>query len=254
MDITLAIDEFKVVKSDEERELIREANLMHEKLLWAAPMVVRQGRSVKDINNDLLHMSIEMGSGGHFIHLFMMCGGMDEPMHPPMDARREAWPGRVLNRGDRAFLLLETNGIGGHYTAIGRWVCLGEPSESFARTWDMAVRAQKNAGRLMVPGKTFRQVADENRKFIEGCGFETNDQNYLHSLGYVYGERPYLNDVSENCPIREGMCYIAHPIIRRYYPELGPGVKDDCFALDTYHITANGGVRANAFPQELIVV
>lgn len=129
---------------------------------------------------------------------------------------------------------------------------LGQPSEDMKKYWDMAVKAQKNAARMMKPGVTVRMISDENKKYIESCGFITNDQNYLHSLGFQYGEQPYLNAPSENTPLQTGMHYIAHPVIQRPYK--GTTEMDGIFALDTYYVTENGGVRANDFPQDLIIL
>ena len=63
-----------------------------------------------------------------------------------------------------------------------------------------------------------------------------------------------MNAPSETVPLREGMHYIAHPVIQRSYPGFDPAQEDGIFALDTYWVTKDGGVRANDFPQELIVL
>ncbi|MDO5422110.1 MAG: M24 family metallopeptidase [Eubacteriales bacterium] len=250
-DIGLELDAVRVVKSEEETYLIRQVNKMNEKLMAAARTIVRPGRSLKEITDEFQYLAMRLGSGGHFVHVFCVnCGPQDEPS--PDGMKRQPYPGFVLRQGDKIFILIETNGPGGHYSALGRYCILGEPSPEMKKYWDMAVKAQKNAAKMMKPGVSVREIADKNREYITSCGFLTNDQNYLHSLGFQYGEQPYLNAPSEHTPLRAGMHYIAHPVIQRPYP--GTDAMDGIFALDTYFVTEEGGVRANDFPQELIVL
>lgn len=250
-DIGLALDAVRVIKGPEEQYLIRQVNKMNEKLMASAGTVIRPGRSLKEITDEFQYMAMKLGSGGHFVHVFCLnCGPQDELSLDGM--ARRPYPGLTLKYGDKVFVLIETNGPGGHYSALGRYCILGKPSEDMKKYWDMAVKAQQNAARMMRPGMTVRMIADENKKYIEKCGFITNNQNYLHSLGFQYGEQPYLNAPSENTPLQAGMHYIAHPVIQRSYP--GTDEKDGIFALDTYYVTEEGGVRANEFPQELIIL
>lgn len=252
-DMGMALDSVRVVKSKEEQFLIRQVNHMNEKLMAAVPQVVRPGRTLKEITDEMQYMAMCLGSGGHFVHVFCLnCGPQDAPSVDTME--RMPYPGYRVCQGDKLFMLIETNGPGGHYSALGRYCILGEPSLEMIKYWDMAVKAQRNAARMMKPGVTLREIADANRLYIEGCGFKTNEQNYLHSLGFQYGEQPYLNAPSENVPLRAGMHYIAHPVIQRSYPGWDAALEDGIFALDTYWITEGGGVRANDFPQELIIL
>ena len=250
-DIGLALDAVRVIKGEEEQYLIRQVNRMNEKLMASVGTVIRPGRSLKEVTDELQYMAMKLGSGGHFVHVFCLnCGPQDELS--PDGMGRRPYPGLSLQYGDKVFVLIETNGPGGHYSALGRYCILGQPSEEMKKYWDMAVKAQKNAAKMLKPGVTVRQISDENKKYIETCGFVTNDQNYLHSLGFQYGEQPYLNAPSENTPLQAGMHYIAHPVIMR--PYAGTEKRDGIFALDTYYVTEKGGVRANEFPQDLIIL
>lgn len=250
-DIGLALDAVRVIKGPEEQYLIQQVNKMNEKLMSSVGVVIRPGRPLKEVTDELQYMAMKLGSGGHFVHVFCLnCGPQDE-ISPDGMGRRD-YPGLTLRYGDKVFVLIETNGPGGHYSALGRYCILGQPSEDMKKYWDMAVKAQKNAARMMKPGVTVRMISDENKKYIESCGFITNDQNYLHSLGFQYGEQPYLNAPSENTPLQAGMHYIAHPVIQRPYK--GTTEMDGIFALDTYYVTESGGVRANDFPQDLIIL
>ncbi len=249
-DMGILLDEVRAVKSGVERELIEQTNIMNEKLMSAAAQVIREGRTVKEVTDEMQYMAMNLGSGGHFVHVFCChVGPQDKPDIDTMG--RLPFPGYTLKHNDKVFMLIETNGPGGHYSALGRFFILGRASEETKKYWEMAVAAQQNAARLMKPGVSVRQIADENYRYItEECGFLTNHQNYLHGLGFQYGEQPYLNAPSENVPLREGMHYIAHPVIRRTYP--GTDAEDGYFALDTYYVTKAGGVRANSFPQIII--
>lgn len=249
-DMGIPLDAVRVIKSEEERYLINQTNVMNEKLMAAARQVIREGRSIKEITDEMQYLAMQLGSGGHFVHVFCLnVGPQDKPGIDTMG--RLEFPGYRLEHNDKAFMLIETNGPGGYYSALGRYFVMGKASDDLKKHWNMAVKAQQNAGRLMKPGTSVREIFNENYKFItEECGFKTNHQNYLHSLGFQYGEQPYLNAPSETVPLQAGMHYIAHPVIQRAYPDTKE--EDGIFALDTYYVTENGGVRANQFPQEIM--
>jgi Xaa-Pro aminopeptidase len=152
-------------------------------------------------------------------------------------------------------MLLEANGIGGHFTALGRNFCLGEPDALAVKYWELCLKMQDFAAERLKPGAVIKEIFDENVKYIESLGHRTNMQNYLHSLGYVLGEKPYLHDPSETIPLRENMVYLNHPHVRiDRGADTGKVVYDDFYAIDTYRVTKEGGVRQNKIPRELIVI
>lgn len=254
-DITLAIDPVKVTKSPEEMELIRNAVVLHEKVMAALPAIIRPGRTMQQVNAETRYLCHELGSGGAVCLNFAIQFGDDREGPLMHHSGMVPYPERTLRKGDRIFMLLESNGIGGHFTALGRNFCLGEPTEQILTFWELALKMQDFAAERLKPGVTVKEIFDANVEYIHSLGYETNMQNYLHSLGYVFGERPYLHDVSENIPLRENMVYLNHPHVRiDRGADTGKSFYDDLYAIDTYLVTKEGGVRQNRVPREIIVI
>jgi len=255
VDITLAIDPVKATKSPEELRLIRNAIVLHEKVMAALPSIIRPGRTIQEINNDTAYLAHQLGSGGGVCLLFALQFGKDEAGPITTHSQIVDYPERRVERGDRVFMLLESNGIGGHFTAMGRNFILGEPSAETRRYWDLALKMQDFAAGMLRPGTCVKEIFDANIRYIESLGHKTNMQNYLHSLGYVFGERPYLHDPSETIPLRENMVYLNHPHVRiDRGGDTGRVAYDDLYAIDTYLVTPEGGKRQNAVPRELIII
>ncbi len=254
-DITLSIDPVKVTKSPEEMELIRNSVTLHEKVAAALPAIIRPGRTMQQVNAETRYLCHELGSGGAVCLNFAIQFGDDDEGPLMHHSGMVPYPERALRKGDRIFMLLESNGIGGHFTALGRNYCLGEPKAEIVKFWELALKMQDFAAERLKPGVTVKEIFDANVAYIHSLGYETNRQNYLHSLGYVFGERPYLHDISETIPLRENMVYLNHPHVRiDRGADTGKSFYDDLYAIDTYLVTKEGGVRQNKVPRELIVI
>lgn len=255
IDITSALDAVKGVKSPEEMELIRNAVVIHEKVLEALPSIIRPGRTVRQINIETRYLMHQLGSGTEECLAFALQFGNDRKGPLTHHSGLCVYPERALEKGDRIFMLLECNGIGGHFTALGRNFCLGEPDAETVKYWELCLKMQDFAAERLKPGAVIKNIFDENVKYIESLGYQTNRQNYLHSLGYVLGEKPYLHDPSETIPLRENMVYLNHPHVRiDRGADTGKVVYDDLYAIDTYRVTPKGGVRQNKIPRELIII
>ena len=255
VDITLALDPVKVTKSPEEMLLIRNAVVLHEKVMAALPSIIRPGRTLQQINLDTRHLADQLGSGNAVCLNFALQFGDDRKVPLGHHSGYIEYPERVVAKGDRIFMLMESNGIGGHFTAIGRNFCLGTPPDEIFEYWELALKMQDFAASRLKPGVCVKEIFDANVEFIESLGHKTNLQNYLHSLGYVFGERPYLFDISETIPLRENMVYLNHPHVRiDRGAETGKIIYDDLYAIDTYLVTKEGGVRQNNVARELFII
>ena len=105
----------------------------------------------------------------------------------------------------------------------------------------------------MKPGVNVREICDSTTAFIRALGHDTIEKNYLHSLGYCLGEKPFLLDRTETIPLHADMVYIVHPYVK--FPCTPSGVQYDAMCpVDTYRVTPNGGERQNAYPRELFAL
>ena len=86
LDMGMALDAVRVIKSEEERFLIRQVNHMNEKLMAAVPSVIRPGRTLKSVTDEMQYLAMRLGSGGHFVHVFCLnCGPQDAPSVDTME-------------------------------------------------------------------------------------------------------------------------------------------------------------------------
>ena len=250
VDVTLPLTVARAAKSEEDLRCIALANRVHEQAMLAMPQVIRVGRTFRDVSNDITELLCSLGSGNALIHAFLICVG---PMDGPADMRAFfPAPGRVFEPGDRMQVLMETNGPGGHVTAIGRFFCLGEPTESWQKLVDMCIRAQDFAVSMLKPGERLTNIVRQTRRFIEGCGWETNDQCFMHGMGYHMYEQYAINDMTEDVPLCDGAFLHAHPVIKRRYP--GMDWVEPFHHLDAYLVGPEGGVCTNHVPRKLFVL
>ena len=240
------------VKSEEELTFMHEADKLNEKVLYAAASLLRPGRTIQDVVKQMVGIAIDLGSDCYQVHECAFAMGMDGAEEQPPEGRR-TYPGEVIRTGQRFMVISETNGVGGIHTAIGRPFVVGqEPCERTQKAWQAFLKAQDNACRLMKTGARLQDVYNENYRFINQLGYQTNVQQYIHGIGYCYAERPYLHD-RRDCgtsfmPLRRNTTVICHPIIINPYVQEGP-----LFGVDTVLIGDDKAVITNRFPRQIIV-
>lgn len=254
-DITAELDPVKATKSREELELIEASVEVHEKVMGALPAIIRPGRTVMEVDREMRHLCRELGSGnGECLSLSLQAGS---GFCGAVPYREGFWPypDNRLKKGDQISVLLETNGPGGHFSAIGRHFSLGSPPGEDFYYWELALKMQDFAAERLKPGVSVKEIYDANAEYISSLGGRTVPRNYLHSLGYCFGEKPFLFDKTETIPLRENMVYIVHPYVvftRKSHP--GFSGEDEMYAVDTYRVTPEGGERQNKVPREIFIL
>ena len=250
VDITLEAAVEKAVKSTEEIRSIRSANLAHEKAMGAMRYYLRQGRTFHEVSCDVAHVLGEQGAGNGLMHAFLInVGRQDEPSSLQAFT---PYPGYRFAYGDRLMVLMETNGAGNHCTAVGRFFSIGEPSEDFRKATEACSEAQDFAASRMKPGVTLTEIVRDTRRFIESHGWETNEQCFMHSMGYHMYEQYAVDDITANVPLRENVFLHCHPVIRRHFP--GTGRTELMHQLNPYLVGREGGVLMNRAPREIQIV
>ena len=254
VDLTKQIAVKKVVKSAEEIVAIHVSNGIHERIMQAMPQVLRQGRTVFDIQNEITDMLHQLGSGNTLVHHWIIMPG-DQTGESDPGVTMERYPGYRLKAGDRAMVLLESNGPGGHHVAIARHFTLGPACETYRKIVDVAARAQAYAASQMKPGETLRAIAGRTRAVIEGEGYVTCDQNFMHGLGLTYFEPFSLNHWSESLPLPENTFLHAHPIVRTFLKDVsGRSYRYESFVLDTFLVRQEGGLRTTTLPHDIVEI
>lgn len=252
VDVSPEMHVLSAIKSQEELEYMQEADKLNEKVLYAAASLLRPGRTIQDVIKQMVGVAMDLGSDLYQVHECAFAMGMDGVLDQP-PPEKSNYPGEVIRTGQRYMVISETNGIGGIHTAIGRPFVVGqEPCEQTQKAWNTFLMAQDNACRMMKTGAKLQDIYDENYRFINKMGYQTNVQQYIHGIGYCYAERPYLHD-RRDCgtsfmPLRKNTTVICHPIIINAYAHEGP-----LFGVDTVLIGDDGSSITNRFPREIIV-
>jgi Xaa-Pro aminopeptidase len=238
-DATDLIDSIKVIKSDEEINLIRETTRMQDDLFEYALTCVRPGRKVTDIQLDVIRRGYEMGGK----NVMIMAGSAP--------AGSAAWIGgsdvnRIIEDGDQFIMLIENEGPAGFWGELARIICLGKISPELEEHFSLAQQAQKVSLDLMKPGVSPRVPFDANNEFLRSHGYPEQNALYGHGQGYDIAERPGL-DPYEKMPIQERMNIAVHPIIM--------SEKAAGWVCENYIVSASGDhERLHKTPQKIFVI
>jgi Xaa-Pro aminopeptidase len=252
VDITQAINAAKAVKSDNELEVIAEIAKQHDKVFNNIASILNAGVLEPQIVNRVRYLAYRAGSYGFswfsnvLIDMSSTPDGKDEALDIP------DYPGRALNDGDRINIRMQAIGMSGYFGSIGRCWILGTPSEQTVKCWKTAVEAQHYAASLMVPGATLKDIHTATDKWIKAKGFNAPIDNYIHGIGYVPVERPFLNDKSESIVLKEEMVFSIHPSIGQ--SKLGEPQKAAYVCDDMYIVCKDDAKRLTKFTQDLIAL
>ena len=243
-------------KSEFELELVRESMKMHDRIHAAVPAILRVGRTMKEVSDDIRSLVLQNGSSGEDMCLMILTHDLDGRSNE----ESAVVPGKKFTRSDIVEVLLETNGPGGYYTVVMREYALGTPSDEFLARYEIAKSANLLAGKLMYEGNTLRKIADQVNDFIQSTGYTTDNCCYLHSMGYDLGEMPILRDAtnpfdsekpSEVLPLHSGMVSLAHPHVG-FRTSQAYNRHDMMRIVETWQVTRRGGIRLSKTPTDII--
>src|SRR5271163_3541625 len=140
------VDRIKVIKSAEERELVRRAAAMQDGAMRTAFAAVEPGMRDRDIAAVAQCYSQRHGSE----HGIYLCASMP-PDQPAQFAARH-YQNRVIKEGDVITLLVEDAGPGGMYTELGRTCVVGKASAQIKDEFAFTLDARKFNLGLLKPG------------------------------------------------------------------------------------------------------
>ena len=76
----------------------------------------------------------------------------------------------------------------------------------------------------------------------------------MHGLGAFFYDQYSLEDYTDELPLQEGLMLHCHPLIYRYFPHLGPDVKEGIHLVNTYRIGPEGAEDLIGTPKDLVVL
>ncbi len=240
VDLTGEIDPLKVVKSDEEIDLIRATAALQDEAIQEMRGKIRPGMRDFEVYADAMHSVMKRGSERQLI----LVGSAPKGVPAAFQGRR--FQNRMIEEGDQVSLLIEVNGPGGFYTEVGRTFSIGPPSQELVDAFSCSLEAQQHTLNYLKPGAHPGQILAANNEFLTGKGYRPELRLYAHGQGYDLVERPlFLKD--ETMPIGEGMNITVHPST----------VTDTVWShvCDNYIIGPDGpGDCLHKTPKEILVI
>jgi len=235
VDASDLVDRIKVIKSAEERELIRRTAAMQDGAMRAAFAAVEPGMRDRDIAAIAQCHSQRNGSENGIY----LCASM--PADKPAQFSQRHFQNRIIEKGDVIALLVEDSGPGGMYTELGRTCVVGKASGELKDEFTFALEARKFNLGLLKPGTPCTDIFDAYNGFMRRNGRPEEKRIHCHGQGYDLVERPLIRN-DEPMPIAKDMNIVVHPTYIR-----GHVLSWVC---DNYLIEADGpSERLHHFPE-----
>ncbi len=235
VDASDLVDRIKVIKSAEERELVRRAAAMQDGAMRAAFAAVEPGMRDRDIAAIAQCYSQRHGSENGIY----LCASM--PADKPAQFSQRHFQNRVIEKGDTVALLVEDSGPGGMYTELGRTCVVGKASQELKDEFAFALEARKFNLDMLKPGTPCREIFAAYNDFMRKNGRPEEKRLHCHGQGYDLVERPLIRN-DEPMNIEKDMNIVVHPTYIR-----GHVLSWVC---DNYLIETNGpSERLHHFPE-----
>ena len=235
VDASDLVDRIKVIKSAEERELIRRTAAVQDGAMRAAFAAVEPGLRDRDIAAIAQCYSQRHGSENGIY----LCASM--PPDRPAQFSQRHYQNRVIEEGDVIALLVEDSGPGGMYTELGRTCVVGKASAELKDEFAFALEARKFTLGLLKPGTPCKDIFAAYNDFMRNNGRPEEKRLYCHGQGYDLVERPLIRH-DEPMTIAKNMNIVVHPTYIR-----GHVLSWVC---DNYLIEAGGpSERLHQFPE-----
>ena len=235
VDASDLVDRIKVIKSAEERELVRRAAAMQDGAMRAAFAAVEPGMRDRDIAAIAQCYSQRHGSENGIY----LCASM--PADKPAQFSQRHFQNRVIEKGDAVALLVEDSGPGGMYTELGRTCVVGKASQEIKDEFAFALEARKFNLNLLKPGTPCAEIFAAYNDFMRKNGRPEEKRLHCHGQGYDLVERPLIRN-DEPMSIEKDMNIVVHPTYIR-----GHVLSWVC---DNYLIEAKGpSERLHHFPE-----
>lgn len=224
-DFTEAVDRIKVIKSDEEIQLIKKTASIQDIAFEKALNFIRPGVRDSEVAAFVQHVVQDLGSEQQLI----MAGSA--PLGTPCAQLRRHFTHRKIRADDQFILMIEVNGPGGLYAELGRSCVLGKASNELLDAFEVAKEAQKVTLDRLKPGAVPKDLVSAHNAFLREKGWPEETRLYAHGQGYDLVERPAIRE-DETMKIEANMNITVHPIIA--------SKKLFCWVCDNYLITEKG--------------
>ena len=237
VDASDMMDQIQAIKSPYELKMYQFSVDVHDKLMAAVPCVLREGRTEREVTNDIRTMAQNIDCED----LNILVGS--SPSAPVLGFY--FYQNKIIEAGDHFYCLIEVSAPGGFWAECGRVFCLGEPSQEMKKASEDAIALQEHFLPKMVPGASPAAIYDELNVLLEQKGYEPELRFFAHGQGYDIVQRP--NFIPGETMLLEENMFIAH------HPTC---VSEKAFInyTDNFLITKSGAVRMSKTPQKIVII
>ncbi|MCR4956610.1 MAG: Xaa-Pro peptidase family protein [Lachnospiraceae bacterium] len=234
------IDYIRMVKDDEEQELMRKSSLINDDVMDKLIPYVVKGLTEQELNDKVRELYKEAGCEGvSFAPITAYAKGAADPHHVTDNSKGK--------HGD--CVILDIGGMKDNYASdMTRTVFIGEVSERQKEIYNVVLEANLRGIAAAKPGNRMCDVDLAARNYIEEKGF---GQYFTHRTGHSIGlEDHEFGDVSSvnTDIIKPGQVFSVEPGI--YIAEEGIGVRIEDLVL----VTEDGCEVLNKYTKDIIVV
>jgi Xaa-Pro dipeptidase len=209
---TTILREMRVIKSEEEIEMMRKAGQITEAAFADVVKQLKHGMTELDIISEINHQLRRHGGLGPSFATTLYNSG---PNHPLKFGERQAtWP-RVLT--PPVSILFDFGAIyDGYCYDFGRTVAFGQPTDEQVRVHELVMQSQAAGIAALKVGNTCEQADAAARAVIEQGGYGDEFRHRLgHAIGMDVHEPPFLT-AGDTTPLREGMLFTVEPSITQF--------------------------------------
>jgi len=238
IDATDLVDEIKCVKSEEEIKYIKKSAYIQDKVFGYLPALVYPGKREFEIRSKLMHLLTDLGSEEQIVIIGSAPKGETLTPYP------SHLQNRTLEDGDQVYVCLSSSGPGGFFTAIGRMVSIGAPTQALKDDWSLALEAQRKITDQNKVGSNPQVIFTSYNEFLRENNCMTEAGLFAYGQGYDFIERPSIQP-GETMLIKNDMCLAVNTNI--------VSANRTVYCCDSYLTTPSGPVRLHTTPQEIII-
>ncbi len=232
------VDHIRLVKDEEEQELMRKASLLNDAAMAKVQDYIKPGMSETEVADKLAEIYTEVGANGGFsFHPIIAYGANAADPHHGNGADC------IAKEGD--CVVIDMGCVHDSYCSdMTRTIFLGEPTEHQKEIYDIVLQANLAGIAAVKPGVRFCDVDKACRDYITEKGY---GPQFLHRTGHAIGlECHEFGDVSSiNTDVLEpGMIFSIEPGV---YLAGDVGVRIEDLVL----VTEDGCEVLNHFSKEI---
>ena len=236
---SFAVDHVKMIKTEEEKELMRKASLINDAAIEQLIATIQPGDSEDEIADRLLPIYLSLGASGHSFGPIVAFQSKGSDPHHGHD-------GTILQEGDSITIDMGCK-YEGYCSDMTRTVFFKKVSERQEFIYNLVRKANETAESIIKPGVRLCDIDKAARDVIANEGY---GEYFTHRLGHFIGRDVHeYGDVSAafDLPVEEGMIFSIEPGV--YLPgEFGVRVEDLVI------VTKDGCEILNHYTKELQVI